>query len=108
MALTSVTVAQSAGAMPSAPTFVHRVTAVGPTSYSAGGEAFDPLAVTGNSQATLLGVVARSVVTATGKPSLQSWEFDETNNLLVALTEARVEAAGDLSASTLIILVYTV
>ncbi len=106
MALTSVTVVAEAGKVPSAPIFINRITAVGPASYTASGEAFDPVATLGKED-TVLDVRARAYVTATGFPSVILWEWDRTNNKLVALTQARAEASGDLSADTIDILVFS-
>lgn len=106
MALTSVTVAAGGGGIPSAPIYVDRITAVGPSSYASGGEAFNPATTIGGNR-TILSVIARGTVTSTGKPSVTIWEWDRAGNLLVAFTEARVEDSGDLSAQTIIITVVS-
>ena len=110
MALTSVTVDRSGGAIPSAPIYMDQLTAVGPASYATGGEAFNPAtALLLGTDRTILSVLARGTVTTGGKPSITNYEWDRTNNLLVAMDQARVEVVNttDLSAQTIIITVWS-
>jgi hypothetical protein len=71
------------GGQPSAPSYITKITVAGPADYATNGtpfiaENFLPLG------ATLVDVIARSVVTATGKPGPSDWEYDVTAKKLVA------------------------
>lgn len=97
----------TAGNAPSAPQFLDRFDVVMDASYPTGGEDFDlALLLPGK---TVLAVVMRGKVTATGFPSVQTYEHDAANDKIIALTEARVQVADttDLSADTVEVYVWS-
>ena len=95
------TVVNTGGKSASTPTFTDRVDVVMDASYPTGGELLGLQALIGKGK-TILSVVARGKVTATGFPSTSEYEYDSVNDKLIALTEARVQVADttDLSAET--------
>lgn len=103
MALT-ITAQAEIGAQPSAPGFVDRVRVVFDSSYSSGGELFDPTTAIGKGK-TLVGVPP--VIDVAGAKIIVWDRVNGKLQVLLGATLAEVAGASDQSAVDVEVLVYS-
>jgi hypothetical protein len=105
MAAGDVTLVDTAGNKPSAPTFVDAVDVEGPASYATGGHVLGLAALIGEGK-TILGAV---VLPEGANANAEAGEYDEGNDKLIIRSLAGVEvtAATDLTGQVLRLLVFS-
>jgi len=105
MAAGDVTLVDTAGNKPSAPTFIDQVTVEGPASYASGGHVVGLAALLPGSR-TVLGAV---VLPESANANAQWGEYDEGNDKLIItdLAGTEVAATTDLTGEVLTLIVYS-